>query len=197
VAGVLISAVLLASASAAWASSTTYYTTSYEATPTTDYTVLLQITTSGPGPYVPGEGNCSASFVITEGTATYAVQNAEYGGSGELIVNGANLVLASSPTFVEEAGFGGLTSSGQWISLDWLNSFGLQVLPDSEFDGGESAEGLMPLSGDLFLVDALPDSAFDGSNLIIATAVPEPSTFALLGAGVLGLLGYVWRRKRR
>ena len=33
-------------------------------------------------------------------------------------------------------------------------------------------------------------------HLYGATAIPEPSSFILLGAGVLGLLGYSWRRKQ-
>ena len=28
------------------------------------------------------------------------------------------------------------------------------------------------------------------------TAVPEPGTFALLAAGLLGLLAYTWRKRR-
>jgi hypothetical protein len=31
----------------------------------------------------------------------------------------------------------------------------------------------------------------------IASFVPEPSSWALLGLGVLGVLGYAWRRRKR
>lgn len=46
-------------------------------------------------------------------------------------------------------------------------------------------------SGPWFLVSP-PRGAFRVSG----TAIPEPSTFTLLGLGVLGLLGYALRRKR-
>jgi len=36
-----------------------------------------------------------------------------------------------------------------------------------------------------------------GGQVLRITAVPEPSTFALLGLGLVGLFGYAWRRSRR
>ena len=42
-------------------------------------------------------------------------------------------------------------------------------------------------------------SSCEGANppvLTVTYMTPEPSTFALLGVGALGLLGYVWRRRR-
>ena len=45
-------------------------------------------------------------------------------------------------------------------------------------------------------IDGYPATlAVRGDNLVLI--VPEPSTLALLAAGVLGLLGYGWRRRRR
>ena len=36
----------------------------------------------------------------------------------------------------------------------------------------------------------------NGSSIDLIVAVPEPGTLALLGAGLFGLLGYAWRRRK-
>jgi hypothetical protein len=47
----------------------------------------------------------------------------------------------------------------------------------------------------------IPDGVVQPERDVMAqvtvSAVPEPSTFALLGAGCLGLLGLAWRKRRR
>ena len=40
-----------------------------------------------------------------------------------------------------------------------------------------------------------PSDEMSALGFRVAAAVPEPSTFALLGAGAIGLLGYAWRRR--
>jgi hypothetical protein len=44
--------------------------------------------------------------------------------------------------------------------------------------------------------DAIPDPSY-GAGAASATAVPEPSTLALLTIGAINLLGWAWRRQRR
>ncbi len=72
-----------------------------------------------------------------------------------------------------------------------LSNVGYQLSPtliplDQLNNISEPASSFTPLGG-------IPD----GTTLQPGQAVPEPSTLALLGAGGIGLLGYVWRRRRR
>jgi hypothetical protein len=44
-------------------------------------------------------------------------------------------------------------------------------------------------------IDGYPASLAISGNDLVLTVVPEPSTLALLGIGVVGVLRYGWRRQ--
>ena len=78
-------------------------------------------------------------------------------------------------------------------------SAGLAFGPDGDlFVSDHRHPGIYQLDGQTWDLVRVIDSAgahTSGSWCILA--VPEPSTFALLSAGAIGLIGYMWLRKRR
>jgi hypothetical protein len=65
---------------------------------------------------------------------------------------------------------------------------------------GSSYDEVIPESGELFFAynDQLSDFGDNyGSYTVTASLspTPEPSTFALLGVGAIGLIGWAWRRR--
>ena len=61
--------------------------------------------------------------------------------------------------------------------------------------GFNSPQGLAfdPKNGDLYISEQSSETIW---RVSFATSVPEPSTFALLGTGVIGLIGYCIRRQK-
>jgi hypothetical protein len=70
---------------------------------------------------------------------------------------------------------------------------GLLTYIDSPFGGGFDPAGTLPTST---LGPGTPNF-FSAANMRFdVVATPEPSTYLLFATGLLGLLGYGWRRKR-
>ena len=115
-----------------------------------------------------------------------------------------NLVLAASGTMDFDLDgvstddeilmpLGSLTFSGQQFSnfgFAWRTGFGPGTYT---LVNAKSISGLgSNLSGS---IDGLPATLSVQNNDLMLTVVPEPSTTSLLGAGVVGLIGWAWRRR--
>jgi PEP-CTERM motif len=82
------------------------------------------------------------------------------------------------------------SSGGGFLSESRLDK--QQIVLPSIFHGGTLTEFRLTSTGGVLISDA----SIQGLT-IMTSAVPEPSCFVLLGTGVLGLVGYGWRRRRQ
>ena len=91
---------------------------------------------------------------------------------------------------------GTLTLNGQQFSdfnFTWSANFGQGIYPLIAFGSTSGSLGANT-SG---TIDGFPATLAVQGNDLVVNVVPEPSTAALLGAGVAGLFGWVWRRRFR
>jgi uncharacterized repeat protein (TIGR03803 family) len=145
-------------------------------------------TTSESGPMPAGAGTIFS--VNTDGTDFQNLLrfSGTEGGdpSGGLTLVGSTLYGTNQ--------FGGDFLDGDIFSIN-TDGTGFQNL--FSFDG---ANGQYPV-GDLTLVGSTlygttTQGGDNGDGVVFALTIPEPSTMALLAAAALGVLGYVWRRRR-
>ena len=158
---------------------------------------LTNSTVSVSGGTLGGTGYLSSGTVNAGGTL------APGDPLGVLHLSG-NLVLAASGTMDFDLDgvstddeilmpSGSLTFSGQQFSnfgFAWTTGFGPGTYT---LVNAKSISGLgSNLSGS---IDGLPATLSVSNNNLMLTVVPEPSTSALLAAGILGLIVWVWRRR--
>ena len=123
---------------------------------------------------------------------------------GTLSVNG-NLILSAgavmdyeldTPATSDMISSGSLALNGQRFSdfnFTWSGNFAPGIYPLIGFASSSGSLGANT-SG---TIDGYPATLAVQGNDVVVNVVPEPLTLALLGAVVVGLLGYAWRRVTR
>ncbi len=162
------------------------------------------VTISG-GTLASGAAGGSISGGVLPGSAASTIAPGGIGSVGDLTIG--SLITASNMTL----NFDLTTPEGSGDLLTIIN--GLTVAPNTAITFGTNPNtvGEYRLIGgnfgtpvlSYFVLPVAPmGMAYSLSTtvdpgFIDLTVVPEPSTFALLGAGAIGLLGYAWRRRQR
>ena len=161
------------------------------------------VTLSG-GTLASGTGGGSIAGVVRIGSVASEIAPGGIGSIGPLTIG--SLTTAS---YLTTLNFDLTTPGGSGDLLTISNSLTLAQHTAITFGTPPMTNGYYPLIGgnfgtpDLSYFDLPAAPLGERYSLIVdqgyidLVVVPEPSTFALLAAAAIGLLGYAWRRRRQ
>lgn len=141
-------------------------------------------------------GNGSAAVTVNAGTLQIGngTANTVTLGSGAnlVIATGATLKFFAADSAIALQGAGSYTLGNSTLDLNGLfNAAGTYQL----ISGGNAAGGTQGALSFLNFDSTNFSAAFSGGNLVVS-AVPEPSTYGLIGAGALAAVAFVRRRRK-
>ncbi len=148
------------------------------------------------GGTVGGTGNLASVTVNAGGNLAPGDSLGTLSVSGSLILS-AGAVMdyeLDTPSTSSMINAGSLALNGQQFTdfnFTWSGNFGQGTYPLIAFLSSSGSLGANTIG----TIDGFPATLAVQGNDLVVTVVPEPLTAALLAAGVLGLIGWAWRKR--